>query len=119
MGLFQLQCRYYLLARRQEGWGRKELQQDFSLLLPQGYQPEVKKVGDYLEEGEQQELVEEEVLRKRSLVLDLVTGESGHSCCFTAGYTRYRLNCLVVFNLARLVLEAYSYWQGTAKAPVV
>ena len=45
-------------------------------------------VGDYLEEGREEDLVEEKVLEKRSLVLDIVTEASSHSCCFTAGYTR-------------------------------
>ena len=43
----------------------------------------------YLDEGSLEDLVEDQVLLKRSMLLDIVTKESRQSCCFTAGYTRW------------------------------
>ena len=68
----------------------KGLQKTFHLL------PNVEKEEDregetlerYLDPGSLEDLVEEQVLLKRSLLLDIVTKESRQSCCFTAGYTR-------------------------------
>ena len=87
-------CRYYLLARREKGWGIEGIQETFSLLLPNEYQV-IRKlclvllfpkfhiillkwqvvsetVGDYLDKAREEELVEEKVLLKRSQV--------GHIC---------------------------------------
>lgn len=89
IGIPNSRLRYYLLARRQSGWGKTELQKNFSLLLPEDHQVVAESVGQYLEEGREEDLVDDQVLAKRSLVLDIVTKDSGHSCCFTAGYTRY------------------------------
>ena len=84
--------RYYLLARREKSWGMEGLQKTFNLLCPPNGDKEEDEEGKtlekYLDQGSLEDLVEEKVLLKRSLLLDIVTRDSRQSCCFTAGYTR-------------------------------
>ena len=84
--------RYYLLARREKSWGVEGLQKTFNLLCPPNTEKEEDKEGKslekYLDQGSLEDLVEDKVLLKRSLLLDIVTRDSTQSCCFTAGYTR-------------------------------
>ena len=83
-----------MLARREIGWGMEGLQRTFHLLCPANVEKEEEdKEGDtlesYLDQASLEDLVEDQVLLKRSLLLDIVTRESRQSCCFTAGYTRW------------------------------
>jgi len=90
IGIPNSRLRYYLLARRQKGWGMEGLQNTFELLHRDGgVDQEVDCLESYLDEGSLEDLVEDQVLLKRSMLLDIVTKESRQSCCFTAGYTRY------------------------------
>jgi len=94
IGIPNSRLRYYMLARREKGWGMEGLQKTFHLLCPANVEKEEEdKEGDtlesYLDQASLEDLVEEQVLLKRSLLLDIVTRESRQSCCFTAGYTRY------------------------------
>jgi len=97
IGIPNSRLRYYLLARREKGWGMEGLQKTFHLLCPpnvqkeedQEDQEEEETLERYLDQGSLEDLVEEQVLLKRSLLLDIVNKESRQSCCFTAGYTRY------------------------------
>ena len=81
-----------MLARREKGWGMEGLQKSFDLLCPTNVEKEEYKEGEtlesYLDQASLEDLVEEQVLLKRSLLLDIVTMDSRQSCCFTAGYTR-------------------------------
>ena len=66
------------------------LQKTFHL-LPNVQKEEVQEeetLERYLDQGSIEDLVEEQVLLKRSLLLDIVNKDSRQSCCFTAGYTR-------------------------------
>ena len=82
--------RYYLLARREKSWGMEGLQKTFDLLCPLNAEDNDRETLEcYLDQGSIADLVEEQVLLKRSLLLDIVTRESRQSCCFTAGYTRW------------------------------
>ena len=66
------------------------LQNTFELLHRDGgVDQEVGCLEGYLDEGSLEDLVEDQVLLKRSMLLDIVTKESRQSCCFTAGYTRW------------------------------
>ena len=66
------------------------LQNTFELLHREGgVDQEVDCLESYLDEGSLEDLVEDQVLLKRSMLLDIVTKESRQSCCFTAGYTRW------------------------------
>ena len=66
------------------------LQNTFELLHRDGgVDQEVDSLESYLDEGSLEDLVEDQVLLKRSMLLDIVTKESRQSCCFTAGYTRW------------------------------
>ena len=83
-------ARYYLPARREKGWGMEGLQKTFDLLCPLNAEDNDREtLESYLDQGSIADLVEEQVLLKRSLLLDIVTRESRQSCCFTAGYTRW------------------------------
>ena len=83
-------ARYYLLARREKSWGMEGLQKTFDLLCPLNAEDNDREtLESYLDQGSIADLVEEQVLLKRSLLLDIVTRESRQSCCFTAGYTRW------------------------------
>ena len=69
------------------------LEKTFHLLCPPNVQKEEDQEEEetlerYLDQGSLEDLVEEQVLLKRSLLLDIVNKESRQSCCFTAGYTR-------------------------------
>jgi len=91
IGIPNSRLRYYLLARREKGWGMEGLQKTFHL-LPNVQKEEVQEeetLERYLDQGSIEDLVEEQVLLKRSLLLDIVNKDSRQSCCFTAGYTRY------------------------------
>jgi len=93
IGIPNSRLRYYLLARREKSWGVEGLQKTFNLLCPPNTEKEEDKEGKslekYLDQGSLEDLVEDKVLLKRSLLLDIVTRDSTQSCCFTAGYTRY------------------------------
>ena len=66
------------------------LQKKFDLLCPLNAEDNDREtLESYLDQGSIADLVEEQVLLKRSLLLDIVTRESRQSCCFTAGYTRW------------------------------